>query len=336
MRSRSLFVCLAIIVAAMTVATSADARCTINSAGLSVSPLSANTGTYTPPTAPVAQSVTFTISGTYDTNATAGTCRVGIAFHRTSLPATMARSGGGATLPYTITTASGGGTSLLYTGGGVPAAASILISAFTSAGANLNNRAFSTTVTAYFRQVPGSPQRAGSYSDAPSLRTFNIRQNGNVTQLTSQAFSVTGTVALSCTIGGVTSPTADSATIPVASGGVVATTPITRSYANVVCNSLTAVQARSLSGAVKNAGSAPSGFSNMINYTAAATFSGATSNLNTATIPTASGVETGTSATTASATPTGSLSVTITPQTPSQRLISGGYSDTLRITVTAQ
>lgn len=322
--------------AAVILATPASARCTINAAGLTVTPSSASTGTYTPPTAPAAQSVTFTISGTYTTNNTAGTCRVGIAFNRASLPATMARSGGGATLPYTITSTAGGGTSFLYTGGGVPAAGSILTSAFTSAGPNLTNRAFTTTVVAFFRQVPGSPQRAGSYSDGPSLRSFNIRTNGTVTQLTTQAFTVSGTVSLSCTIGGFTTPTADAVTIPVSSGGTVDTTVISRSYASVVCNSATAVQARSLSGGVKNTGTAPSGFTNIIDYSAAATFSGATSNLNTATIPTATGVETGTTATTASTTPTGTLSLTITPQSAAQRLIKGSYADTLRITLTAQ
>lgn len=323
-------------VAAIACSNSASATCTINAAGLTVTPSSANTGTYTPPTAPAAQAVTFTITGTYNTNATAGTCRVGIAFNRASLPATMARSGGGATLPYSITTTAGGGTSLLYTGGGVPAAANILTSAFTSAGPNLTNRAFTTTVTAYFRQVPGSPQRAGTYSDNPTLRTFNIRQNGTVVQRTTQAFTVSGAVSLSCTIGGLTAPAPDTAAIPVATGGVVNTAPISRSYANVVCNSLTAVEARSLNGAVEAAGAAPSGFSNLIDYSVSATFSGATSTLNTATIPTANGVEIGTSATTASATPTGSLAVTVTPQAASQPLISGGYADTLRITITAQ
>src|ERR1700692_680294 len=105
-------------------ATQSKAVCAINSAGLSVAPLTASTGTYTPPTAPTAQAVIFTVSGTY-LSLLGGTCTLGIAFNRASLPATMAISGGGgATLTYTIQSLPTGGTTLLYTGGGTPAASS--------------------------------------------------------------------------------------------------------------------------------------------------------------------------------------------------------------------
>lgn len=337
MTSNSRYRCVfLIVVSALLWTNTASARCTINSSGLSISPLTASTGTSTPQTTPPAQAITFTISGTYDTSITAGTCRVGIAFNRSSLPATMARSGGGATLPYSITTSGGGGTSLIFQGGGNPSSGNILISAFGSAGGWLNNRPFTTTVTAYFQQQPGSPQRAGSYSDALTLNIYDIRQNGRVTWLTSRSFSVTGAVATSCTIGGVSNPIANSAAIPINSSGIVSTAPIARTFSNVVCNSFSVLQIFSQSGAVKRAISAPTGFTNIINYAAAATFGGAVSSLNTATIPTANGVESGSSATTTSATPTGTLSVTITPQSPALPLISGSYADTLRITIIPQ
>ena len=314
-------------------ASSAQARCTINAAGVNITPVTGSTGTYTPPTAPVSQSVTFTITGTYNTNATAGTCRVGIAFNRATLPATMTRSGGGATLPYSIRTAAGtGGISLIFTGGGVPAAANILTSAFVSAGPNLTNVPFTRTVTAFFTQQPGSPQRAGSYSDNPTVRIYNIRQNGTVTELRSVGFTVTGVVSLACTIGGVVTAAPDAATIPVGAMGTVNTTPISRTYVNVICNSLSAIVATSQNGAVRRAVAPPGGFTNIINYSAIATFAGASSTLNTATVPAAAGPEAGSTGTTASSTPTGSLAVTITPQAPVLPLVSGGYSDTLKIT----
>lgn len=322
-------------VLALVMASAAEARCTINAAGLSITPTTANTGTYTPPTAPSSVAVTFTVSGTYNTNLSAGTCRVAIAFYRTSLPATMSRSGGGATLPYTITSAAGGGgNSILITGGTVPSASQRVEVSFASAGPNLVNQPFTTTLTAHFLMQPGSPQRAGSYSNNITLRVYNVNNAGTAALRLSQAFTVTGTVTMACTIGGTSTPAAGSATIPVSPAGVVDTTAIARSFTTVVCNSATTVQATSLNGAVRRAATAPSGFTNMINYSASATFSGATSTLNTATIPTAAGAEAGTTANTASNTPTGTLSVTITPQAATATLIGGSYADTLRITLT--
>jgi hypothetical protein len=231
----------------------------------------------------------------------------------------------------------GSGNTLLYTGGGLPTTAQTVQTTFTQAGTNLINRAFSITLTAYFLAQPGSPQGAGSYSDALNVHIFDVRQsNGALTDLGSKAFTVTGTVNKACTIGGVYTPTADAATIPVSAVGVVNTTLISKSYATVVCNVLSNVQASSQSGAVKSAATAPSGFTNLINYSATATYSGASSTINTATIATATGVEAGTISATTSATPSGTLSVTITPQTPASKLVKGSYSDTLRVTITPQ
>ena len=316
----------------------AHARCTINAAGISITPVTASTGTYTPPTAPTAQSVTFTVSGTYNsTTNTNRVCTVAISFNRASLPASMARSGGGATMPYTIRSTAGGGNTLLYTGGGLPAASNIVSFSFNQAGTFLTNQPFSVNLTAFFLAQPGSPQRSGSYSDAPTVHIFNVRQGtGALTDLATRAFTVTGTVNQACTIGGVSTPTADTATIPVSSVGVVDTTPIAKSYLTVVCNNLTNLQVTSQGGAVKRATAAPSGLTNIINYSASASFSGAASTLNTATIPGATGSEAGTIGTTSSSTPTGTVSVTITPQTASQPLVQGSYADTLRITLTPQ
>jgi hypothetical protein len=325
-------------VAAAMMSGAAEARCTINAAGLSITPVTASTGTYTPPTTPTSQAVTFTVTGTYNsTTATNPICGVAISFNRATLPASMTRTTGGATMPYTITSAAGGGNTLLYTGGGLPTATQIVQVSFTQAGINLTNRAFSVTLTAYFLAQPGSPQGAGSYSDALNVHVFQVRQGtGALTDRLTRAFTATGTVNKACTIGGVATPVADSAVIPVSATGVVTTTAIAKSYATVVCNVLSNLQVTSQSGAVKSTATAPTGFTNLINYSASATYSGATSTVNTATVATATGAEAGTVATTTSATPSGTLSVTITPQAAASKLIKGSYADTLRVTITPQ
>lgn len=324
---------LLIIAAVSLLASPASAVCNIATI-TSMSPATANTGTYTPPTAPTWQSVTLTIGGTYN-SLLGGTCTLSISFNRASLPASMARTGGGATLPYTIQSAAGGGNTLLYTGGGVPPAANRLATSF-SAGILGLGRPFSVNLTVYFLMQPGSPQLEGSYSDGITVHFFD-GTGGGVSEVTpARAFTVTGTVAKACTIGGVYTPAADSATIPVGPTGIVNTTPIGKSYASAICNSLTNLQVTSQSGAVKRTAAAPGGFTNLINYTAAASYGGASSTLNTATIPTATGAEAGTIGVTSSSTSSGSISVTITPLTPSQNLVPGSYSDTLRVTLTPQ
>jgi hypothetical protein len=318
--------------------TPASALCTINT-NFTVTTLTFNTGTYTPPTAPSPQLLAMSVSGTYNSNGSSAQplCTVAMSFNRASAPVTMARTGGGATMPYTIQSAPGAGNTLIFTGGGNPTSTQYVSASFNQAGTNLTNVNFTVVLNIYFLVSPNSPQRQGNYTDSLDLRFYNVAQaSGTVTQVDAGTFTVTGTVARACTIGGVATPGADTATIPVSTAGVVNTAVISRSYLTVVCNSLTNVQATSQSGAVKNAGTAPSGFTNLINYSAAATFGGATSNVNTSTIATATGAEAGTIATTASTTPSGTLAVTITPQTSVLGLVSGAYSDTLRITLTPQ
>jgi hypothetical protein len=318
--------------------TAATARCNITAAALTISPVTASTGTYNPPTAPTAQSVTFTVSGSYNSTTAANPlCTVGLSFNRASLPASMARTTGGATMPYTITSLAGGGNTLLFTGGGLPALTNLVTFSFPQAGLNLNNQPFSINLTAFFLAQPGSPQGAGNYSDALTANIYNVRQGNNALTLrASRAFSVTGAVSKACTIGGLATPVADTATIPVSAAGVVNITAIAKSYLAVQCNVLSNLQVTSQGGAVKRTGAAPSGFSNLIDYSATSTFGGAMSSLNTAAVATAVGAEAGTIGTTSSATPSGILSVTITPQSAATPLVKGSYADTLRITIIPQ
>ena len=186
----------------------ASALCTID-ATPAISPATASTGTYTAPTAPIAQGVTFTVSGTYTTtnniNGQQGECTVALSFNRATAPITMARSGGGATMAYTVQSLSGGGNTLIYTGGGTPGTGNMNSTTFLAASPN-STIPFSISMTAYFLAQPVDPQQAGSYSDAITAQFFNIRFNGAVTSIGSRSFSVTGTVASSCTIGGTDEP----------------------------------------------------------------------------------------------------------------------------------
>ena len=103
---------------------------------------------------------------------------------------------------------------------------------------------------------------------------------------------MTGTVAKTCTIGGVANPVADTATIPITATGSVNTTPIDRSYLNAQCNTPSNLQLTSQNGAVKTSGTV-TGLASLIDYSATALFSGASASLNTATVPTAAGPESG-------------------------------------------
>ena len=156
-------------------------------------------------------------------------------------------------------------------------------------------------------------------------------------QTATQDITLNASVASYCTIGGATNPSALTRTVPV-TNGVVDTTAINVSVASVVCNNAADVIATSVRGGVwdGNASSAP-GTVNIINYTAAATFGSVTSTINTATASGAAAAanEAGNTATTAGAA-SGNLAVAITPQAAGGTLEpSTGYTDTLRVTLTA-
>ncbi len=310
------------------------AVCNINGAGMTMAPGTANAGTFTFPTAPVAQPIAVTITGNYTTDGGGGTCTLALSFQRASFPpATMAiAGGGGATLPYTITQAAGGGNTLLFAGGTV-SLANVVQSSFASAGPNRTAVAFTVNLTIWVRMLPGSPQAAGAYLDTLTAFVFNIASGQSVF---SRAFTVTGTVAKVCTIGGLAQGPTDTATIPVSPAGNVGTGVINRTYTNVACNTPSNVQISSQNGAVRTTSVPPTGFTNQINYSSTATFSGATATLNTAANPAATGTESGTAISTSGGTPAGSLGVAITPQANAQRLLSGTYSDVMTITITPQ
>lgn len=159
---------------------------------------------------------------------------------------------------------------------------------------------------------------------------------GAFAQAATQDIQITASVPKFCTIGGAATPAALTTTIPVSSTGTVTTAVQNFTVNSVTCNTATDVVASSTGGGVKSAASAPSGFTNIIDYSAAASFGTATSTLNTATVATASGAETGTTGATTGAA-TGNLTISITPAQPSSPLVAGtDYADTLRVTLTPQ
>lgn len=313
----------------------ANALCAILSA--SATPLTANTGTFASGATPSAQPVVINVQGTFIAalGDIVNGCMAAISFNRTSLPASMLITGGGtATLPYQLRDSSSGGKSLLYTGSGIPSSTNALTFSFPAAILALDN--FSVNVTVWAQAQPSATQQAGGYLDNITIDVFTSTLAGLLQgRVARQGFTVTGTVLKSCTIGGVNNPAADTATIPITASGNVNTAPINRSYSNVFCNTPAGVQLTSDNGAVTTGGSG-GGVLRLINYSASATFSGASASLNTAASPGASGPESGTSSPTTGSTPTGSLGVTITPQLNTQPLAAGNYADTLRITITPQ
>ena len=152
-------------------------------------------------------------------------------------------------------------------------------------------------------------------------------------QTATQDINISATVASYCTINNLTTGTVINATIPV-TNGVVTTTPISNTVASIACNNVADVVATSQSGGVTTGSAAPTGTTNTINYTGAATFDGVTSTINTATIAGIGASEAGNTATTASAA-TGNLVVSITPAQPALPLAPASYSDVLRVTMTA-
>jgi len=154
-------------------------------------------------------------------------------------------------------------------------------------------------------------------------------------QAAQQEIQISATVPKSCTING-TSSGVDTATIGIDAAGDVIVAPVTPTnapYLNVVCNTPSTLQLRSDQGAVKT-GATASGFASIIDYQASATWNGQTATLDTATIATATGQETGTAGPVAAG--SGQLDVTITPEANVQPLLGGNYSDSLFVLLTPQ
>lgn len=165
---------------------------------------------------------------------------------------------------------------------------------------------------------------------------LGLTATGALAQTATQDVNITATVPKFCTIGGITNPAALNSTVPVSATGVVTTTQISHTVANATCNTAADVVATSQSGGIKSATAAASGFTNIINYTGAATFGPATSTINTATNPAATAAEAGNTGDTLGAV-TGNLTITIDPVQPGSPLMAAtDYADVLRVTLTAR
>lgn len=155
-------------------------------------------------------------------------------------------------------------------------------------------------------------------------------------QAAQQEIQISATVASSCTINGASTGVVDTATIGIDAAGDVIVSPITPTnapYVNVVCNAPSTIQLKSTQGGVTTAATG-TGFTNIINYQASATWNGQTATIDTASITTAAGQETGTAEPVSAG--SGDLDVTITPEANSQPLIGGNYSDSLFVLLTPQ
>jgi hypothetical protein len=151
-----------------------------------------------------------------------------------------------------------------------------------------------------------------------------------------QDVSITANVPSTCRLGGTSTPPDLNMTIPITAAGNVNTATQSFNVFNVFCTRPTSVLATSMNGGVRSATVPGPSFTNIINYVARVRYGFATSNLNTATNPAASGPESGNAA------PTflpwfGTLRIDVTP-TASPLPLAGGndYADVLRITLTPE
>lgn len=157
-------------------------------------------------------------------------------------------------------------------------------------------------------------------------------------QTATQDINISATVTKACTINNTATGTPGSATIPVTAAGAVTTTSITPTgspFANVACNAASNLQLTSVNGGVVNATSPGSGFTNIIDYTASATWNSQTATIDTSANSAASGSETGSVVAVGTAN-SGTLTVSITPLANTLPLVVGAYSDTLRVSLTPQ
>lgn len=169
---------------------------------------------------------------------------------------------------------------------------------------------------------------AGAFAVAASSAAF--------AQAATQDVNITATVPKYCSVAGSATPAALNTTIPISATGTVTTTAQNFTVNSVVCNTAADVVATSVSGGVRSATAAASGFTNIINYTGVASFGAASSTVNTATNPAAGGAEAGNTAATGGAT-AGNLTIAVTPAQPGLPLMAAtDYSDVLRVTLTPQ
>jgi hypothetical protein len=297
----------------------------------SISTSNTHLGTYTAPIPPADQTFTISVQIQYAALGLLApvACRMGLFFMRGSTPPSMSTGGGSATLPYDLRTAATGGNTLIHTA--VPDESGMIVEAWSAPLTLGSTRTLNFTF--YGRMQPVDPQQGGAYQDNITLALVGQLLILIPVVSASQPHTVTADVTKTCTIGGVSNPAADSASIPII-GGNVDTTPIPKSYANVVCNSPSSVQLTSLGGALTGPVSPGSAFQNHIDYSAQALFSGATAQINTETNPSATGAEAGTPSTATGNMPQGTLSLSIVPHANTLPLVRGNYADTLRISIT--
>lgn len=154
-------------------------------------------------------------------------------------------------------------------------------------------------------------------------------------QTATQAIVLNASVPHICTVGNVASGPNVIQAVPITAAGSVNTAPINlngAAFNTVACNSAATIQLSSLNNGVLNAGAPVAGFSNVINYTAAATWNTVTANLTTTG---GAAPLTGVGQSVASAA-SGSLSVTITPIANATPLVTGSFTDTLTVSLIPQ
>ncbi len=227
---------------------------------------------------------------------------------------------GGATMPYTIATASGGTPVISFTTTHGSTAS------FTPAvGAT-------STTLAVFMVIPNGVYASGLFADATGVA--QIFSTNGVNLLASGA--VTPTVnytANTCTIGG--SASGGTQSVDFSSGSSISIGQKSAAFGAVTCNSPATVTLSSANGAATATGAAGTTHQNFFDYVASTTVNGAAVSLDTSANPARGAAESASASIVANTTTNATLSIGITPKAPAKPLVAGSYSDILTVTITA-
>lgn len=226
-------------------------------------------------------------------------------------------SGGGQTIPYSISTAAGG---------------SPIISFVTAPGSTATVSAAITSLQLYLIIPPGSYQ-SGTYVNAGAL--LEAFDGTALVAPGPATFPVTPTLQYlqsTCTIGGVANGGTQS--LDFSNGSTISTVQKLASFGAVTCNNKATLKLTSSNGAAKSGTAGSASHQNFFDYTATTTINGGTVTLDTSTTPAVGAPESATGNITALSTTNAPLSIAVQPKPPAKPLVAGSYADVLTLTVT--
>ncbi|MDX2158590.1 MAG: hypothetical protein SFW09_18985 [Hyphomicrobiaceae bacterium] len=171
--------------------------------------------------------------------------------------------------------------------------------------------------------------RSAAKLSMAAILALPLLGNAALAQSATQNINLSATVADYCSIGGAASGTAVNRSITVTNGTVSTSALSAVTVGSVVCTKISDVTLATTNTGLTTATAPNASFQNVIHYTAAASFAGATPSLDT------SAATSATAATNTGAN-LGTLTVNITPQANTLPMLTGAYADVLVVTLTPQ